>query len=94
MAGGALFFAIPPHNGSWQFKITAHTSPVYVQVPGRDLFSPEAATYFLQLIDGAQTYVETLGTRPDAEAFGRIRKVYTDARRRIAPPMHLHGVPH
>jgi hypothetical protein len=79
---------------SWGFKITAHTSPVYVQVPGRDLFSPEAATYFLQLIDGAQMYVETLATWPDAEAFGRIRKVYTDARAELHRRMHLHGIPH
>jgi hypothetical protein len=79
---------------SWRFKIAAHTSPVYVQVPGRDLFSPEAATYFLQLIDGAQMYVETLATRPDAETFGRIRKVYTDARAELHRRMHQHGMAH
>jgi hypothetical protein len=83
-----------PRTTNWNFKIAAHTSPVYVQVPGRDLFSPEAATYFLQLIDGAQTYVETLATRPDAETFGRVRKVYTDARAELHRRMHLHGIPH
>ena len=83
-----------PRTTTWNFKIAAHTSPVYVQVPGRDLFSPEAATYFLQLIDGAQMYVETLATRPDAETFGRVRKVYTDARAELHRRMHLHGIPH
>ena len=78
----------------WRFKIAAHTSPVYVQVPGRELFSPEAATYFLQLIDGAQLYVETLATRPEAEDFARIRKVYADARAELHRRMHQHGVPH
>lgn len=78
----------------WRFKIAAHTSPVYAQVPGRDLFSPEAATYFLQLIDGAEMYVETLATRPEAETFARARKVYTDARAELHRRMHLHGIPH
>jgi hypothetical protein len=79
---------------SWYLKIAAHTSPVYVRVPGMDLFSPEAANYFLQLIDGAQTYVETLATRPEPETFARIRKVYTDARTELHRRMHQHGVAH
>jgi hypothetical protein len=83
-----------PRTTNWNFKIAAHTSPVYVQVPGRELFSPEAAAYFLKLIDGAQMYVETLATRPDAETFGRVRKVYTDARAELHRRMHQHGIPH
>jgi hypothetical protein len=83
-----------PTREWWRFKIAAHTSPVYVQVPGKELFSPEAAAYFLQLIDGAQMYVDTLATRPDPETFGRIRKVYTDARAELHRRMHQHGVPH
>jgi hypothetical protein len=83
-----------PRTTAWNFKIAAHTSPVYVQVPGRELFSPEAAAYFLKLIDGAQMYVETLATRPDAETFGRVRKVYTDARAELHRRMHQHGIPH
>jgi hypothetical protein len=79
---------------SWRFKIAAHTSPVYVQIPGRELFSPEAATYFLQLIDGSQSYIETLATRPDPETLHPIRKVYADARAEIHRRMHQHGIPH
>jgi hypothetical protein len=79
---------------TWPFKIAAHTSPVYVRVPGKDLFSPEAATYFLKLIEGAQMYVDTLATRPDAETYAKIRKVYTDARSELHRLMHLHGVSH
>ena len=79
---------------SWRLKIAAHTSPVYVRVPGVDLFSPEAAHYFLQLIDGSQEYVETLATRPDPETFARIRKVYIDARTELHRRMHQHGVRH
>jgi hypothetical protein len=79
---------------SWRLKIAAHTSPVYIKVARRDLFSPEAAQYFLQLIDGSQAYVETIATRPDPETFARIRKVYTDARAALHQRMHQHGVPH
>ena len=48
----------------------------------------------LQLIDGAQLYVDTLATRPDAKTLARIRKVYTDARAELHRRMHEHGVPH
>ena len=78
----------------WEFKVAAHTSAVYVKVPGRELFSPEAAAYFLKLIDGAQLYVDTVATRPDPEAYGRVRKVYTDARAELHRRMHQHGVAH
>ena len=72
---------------SWDFKIAAHTSPVYVRVPGKDLFSPEAATYFLQLIDGSQMYVETLATRPDPETFGQDSQNLHGCTRHAAPPV-------
>ena len=79
---------------TWHLKIAAHTSPVYVRVPGRELFSPEAASYFLRLIDGSQLYVETLATRPDPDTFAKIRKVFTDARGMLHCRMHQHGIPH
>jgi hypothetical protein len=79
---------------TWHLKIAAHTSPVYVRVPGRELFSPEAASYFLRLIDGSQLYVETLATRPDPDTFAKIRKVFTDARGMLHRRMHQHGIPH
>ena len=65
-----------------------------MNVPGRELFSPEAAAYFLKLIDGAQLYVDKLATRPDAETFARVRKVYTDARAALHQRLHQHGIPH
>jgi hypothetical protein len=77
----------------WNFKIAAHTSPVYVRVPGKELFSAGAATYFLNLIDGAQMYVEKLATRPDAETFAKTLKVYADARAALHRRMHQHGIP-
>jgi hypothetical protein len=65
-----------------------------VKIPGRELFSPEAATYFMQLIDGSLAYIDTLATRPDAETLAPIRKVYVDAREVLHRRMHQHGIPH
>ena len=75
-------------------RLTAHTSPVYVQVPGRDTLSETAATYMLTQIEAAQIWVETLATRPDPERFERVRKVFTDARAMLHRRLHEHRVKH
>jgi hypothetical protein len=72
------------------FKIAAHTSPIYVQVPGRELFSEQAAAYFLTLIEGCQTWVENLAVRPDAERLARIQAVLAEAHAKLAQRMHHH----
>ncbi len=79
---------------NWQFRVLAHTSPVYVRVPGQEVFSPEAAAYLLTLIEGAQTWVDTLATRPDPEAFERIRKTLAEAHDRLHRRLHDRGTPH
>jgi hypothetical protein len=78
----------------WNFKIAAHTSPVYVRVPGKDLFSAEAATYFLNLIEGAELYAQKLATRPDQDTFAKTLKFYAAAREALHRRMHQHGIPH
>ncbi len=78
----------------WGLGIQAHTSPVYVVVPGQELFSPPAVTYMLTLIDGAETWVNQLATRPDPERFERARKVLTDAREHLHRRLHQHGIKH
>jgi hypothetical protein len=75
-------------------RVAAHTSPVYLAAPGQDLFSAPVAGYMLTLIDGAETWVKTLATRPDAQRFARTLKVFTDARERLHRRMHEHGIPH
>jgi hypothetical protein len=78
----------------WQFAITAHTSPVYLGVPGQEVFSETGAAYMLTLIEGAQTWVEHLATRPDPERFERIQKTLTDALDQLHRRLHQHGVQH
>jgi len=79
---------------SWEFMVQAHTSPVYLAVPGQDLFSPPAAAYMLALIDGSQAFVENLAIRPDPERFAPVRKVFEDARAQLHRRLHAHGIAH
>ncbi len=72
----------------WGLSVAAHTSPVYVRVPGQELFSPSAAAYFLKLIDGTEAWVEGVATRPDAKRFERIRKMLSDAREQWHKRLH------
>jgi hypothetical protein len=78
----------------WEFKVQAHTSPVYLVVPGQELFSPQAAAYMLTLIEGSETWVNNLATPSDAEEMERIRQTYREARQRLHRKMHEHGVAH
>ena len=78
----------------WPYGIEAHTSPVYVRVPGQELFSASAAAYMLTLIDGAQTWAATLATRPDTERLTRVLRVFADARDQLHRRLHEHGVRH
>jgi hypothetical protein len=78
----------------WSMSVAAHSSPVYVRVGGQDPFSPADAVYLLTLIDGGQTWLDNLATRPSAERFARARKVFTDARTLLHRKLHEHGIPH
>ena len=75
-------------------QIAAHTSPVYVQVAGQELFSETVAAYLMTLIDGAETWAQNLATRPDPERFTQVLKTFTEARERLHQRMHQHGIEH
>ena len=78
----------------WQLRICAHTSPVYVRMRGQEVFSTSGLAYMLTLVEGAQTWVEQLATRPDQERFERVRKTLIDARDVLHRRMHQHGISH
>ncbi len=78
----------------WGISILAHTSPVYLHVPGQELFSAPAAAYMLTLIEGTQTWLENLATQPDPERFERVRKTLAEAREVLHRRMHRHAVQH
>jgi hypothetical protein len=74
-----------------RFGVAAHTSPVYVVVPGQNVFSAPAASYFLKLIEGTQLYVERLAIRSDQERLDRIAKVLKEAHARLHQRLEKHG---
>jgi hypothetical protein len=73
-------------------QVAAHTSPVYLAVPGQDLFSPPVAAYLLTLIDGSEEWVNKLATRADAARHDRVLRVLRAARERLHARMHRHGM--
>jgi hypothetical protein len=76
---------------SSRFGTSAHTSPVYIRVPGEEAFSMEAAAYMLTLIEGTQSWVEDMVTRPDPATFEHIRSVLRDAHARLHGRMQTHA---
>jgi hypothetical protein len=79
---------------SWEFPVFAHTSPVYLVVQGQELFSPPAASYFLTLVEGCETYLDNLAIQPDPGRMARFRKTLVDAREHLHRRLHAHGVSH
>lgn len=79
---------------AWPYGVEAHTSPVYVRVPGQELFSASSAAYLLTLIDGAESWAKNLATRPDAGRLARVLKVLIEAREHLHRRLHDHGIPH
>ncbi len=75
----------------WSLGIQAHTSPVYVQAPGPELFSAGAASYMLTLIEGTRMWLDTMATRPDRERFERVHQVLDEATQHLHERMHRHG---
>jgi hypothetical protein len=49
------------HSG-FATSMGAHSSPVYLDVPGRPAFSPDDAAAIGTIIDGARTWIETMAT--------------------------------
>lgn len=69
-------------------SMAAHTSPVYVEVLDRPLFSPSDAEAILPVIDGTVRWLETIAVIENpasrAQMAARIAASATDLRRRLA----------
>lgn len=74
----------------WPYLVAAHTSPVYCIVRGQTQFAPEAAAYFLALIDGGLVWLDTLATRPDPQRLARIRQVFLEASAKLHERSQAH----
>ena len=74
--------------------IAAHSSPVMIQVAGKDLYSAPDAMTILAQVEGALAYLDTVGTRAEIKAYKRLRMVLTSAHRKLHNRMHRKGVYH
>jgi hypothetical protein len=71
--------------------IAAHSSPVFVKVQGSQLLSPLDALTILEQIEGALAYVDTIATRPDVQAYKRMRLALISAHRSLHNRLHEAG---
>ena len=75
-------------------RLGAHSSPIYVEVNGRKPFSVADAEYMMTLIDGGLSYLENLAVRYDAKRHRAMKRVFVDARSKLAAQIHAHTHPH
>jgi len=74
--------------------ITAHSSPVMVEVDGSPFFAAADALTILEQIEGALVYLDVLGTRAETEIYKRMRMVLTSAYRDLHNKLHQQGHMH
>ena len=74
--------------------ITAHSSPVMVQVGGSRMMAAADAVTILEQIEGALAYLDSVGTRAEHVAYKRMRLVLTSAHRSLHNRMHQRGTFH
>ena len=67
----------------WPIHLGAHTSPVYVNIAGEEMFSPSDASYMVTLIDGGLTYLDTLSVRYDEKRLNEMKAIFRKARRML-----------
>jgi hypothetical protein len=71
--------------------ITAHSSPVMVQLEGSRMLAAADAITILEQIEGAMAYMDTIGTRPDDKTYKRLRMMLESAHRSLHNRMHQLG---
>jgi hypothetical protein len=71
--------------------ITAHSSPVMVQVERKPLLAAADAFTILEQIEGALAYLDTVGTRAEDRVYKRMRLVLEAAHRNLHNRMHQEG---
>ena len=71
--------------------ITAHTSPVMVDVAGSPFFSAADAMTILEQIEGSMAYLDTVGTRAETKTYREMRLILTAAHRELHNRLHAKG---
>lgn len=87
----ARCLSMAPASATWPFALAAHTSPVYLTVPGKELFSAPVAGYLLKLIEGAEAWVADFATRPEEAQRRRVLSVFGAAREALEKRLNKRG---
>ena len=74
--------------------ITAHSSPVMVEVEGSPLLAAADAVTILEQIEGALVYLDTVGTRAEDRVYKRMRLEVESAHRLLHNRLHQQGYYH
>ncbi|HSV85034.1 MAG TPA: CehA/McbA family metallohydrolase [Levilinea sp.] len=74
--------------------ITAHSTPVMLEVEGSPVLAAADAVTILEQIEGAMAYIDTVGTRANDRAYKRMRLVLEGAHRNLHNRMHRLGYYH
>jgi len=74
--------------------VAAHSSPVMIDVAGSEFYQAADALTILEQIEGAQAYLDTVGTRAETETYQRMKLLLTATHRKLHNRMHQQGVYH
>lgn len=82
------------HYAGQPEMITAHSTPVMVDVEGSQLLAAGDAVTILDQIEGAMVYLDTVGTRAEDRIYKRMRLDLESAHRSLHNRMHQEGFYH
>jgi hypothetical protein len=71
--------------------ITAHSSPVMINLEGSRMLAAADALTILEQIEGSMAYLDTIGTRADEKTYKRLRLLLESAHRSVHNRMHQMG---
>jgi hypothetical protein len=84
-------------RGHYQDKpeiITAHSSPVMINIENSQMMAAADAMTILEQIEGAMAYIDTIGTKADEKSYKRMRMVLESSHRSLHNRMHQTGQYH
>ncbi len=74
--------------------ITAHSSPVMIDVKGSQFMSAADAVTILEQIEGTLAYIDTVGTRAETKRYKEMRMTLVAAHRSLHNRLHASGLYH
>jgi len=71
--------------------ITAHSSPVMINIKGSQMLAAADAITILEQIEGTLAYLDTIGTKADEKTYKRMRLLLESTHRKLHNRMHQLG---